>query len=97
MPFRTANVAGFTKTVTVLQVAEAFAIGLHSNFAGDDNVEAIIDLALTDDIFVAAIIEGFWSALPLPPMVKYSAAATLWIAVIGYLGFAGRELRERLS
>jgi len=48
-------------------------------------------------LFVAAIIEGFWSALPLPPMVKYSAAATLWIAVIGYLGFAGRELRERRS
>ena len=46
-------------------------------------------------LFVAAMIEGFWSALPLPPMVKYSAAAILWIAVIGYLGFAGRELRER--
>ena len=46
-------------------------------------------------LFVAATIEGFWSAQPLPPMVKYSAAAMLWIAVIGYLGFAGRELGER--
>ncbi len=41
-------------------------------------------------LFVAATVEGFWSAQPLPPMVKYSAAAVLWIAVIGYLGFAGR-------
>ena len=44
-------------------------------------------------LVVAAMVEGFWSAQPLPPMAKYSAAAVLWIAVIAYLGFAGRERR----
>jgi uncharacterized membrane protein SpoIIM required for sporulation len=42
-------------------------------------------------LFIAALIEGFWSAQPLEPMVKYVAAALLWIVVIGYLGFAGRS------
>lgn len=41
-------------------------------------------------LFVAALIEGFWSAQPLPPMVKYVAATLLWIVVAGYLAFAGR-------
>ena len=41
-------------------------------------------------LFVAAMIEGFWSAQPLPPMVKYGAASIFWLAVIAYLGFAGR-------
>jgi hypothetical protein len=42
-------------------------------------------------LFVAALIEGFWSAQPLPPMAKYVAAAILWVVVIGYLGLAGRS------
>lgn len=41
-------------------------------------------------LFVAAMIEGFWSGQPLPPMVKYIAASIFWLAVIAYLGFAGR-------
>ena len=41
-------------------------------------------------LFVAAMIEGFWSAQPLPPMVKYVAASVFWLALIAYLGFAGR-------
>lgn len=41
-------------------------------------------------LFVAAMIEGFWSAQPLPPVTKYAAAAVLWIAVIAYLSSAGR-------
>ncbi|GMR21863.1 MAG: stage II sporulation protein M [Acidobacteriota bacterium] len=45
-------------------------------------------------LVVAAMVEGFWSAQPLPRMAKYSAAAVLWIAVIAYLGFAGRERRS---
>lgn len=44
-------------------------------------------------LFVAAMIEGFWSAQPLPPIVKYAAAAVFWIAVALYLGFAGRPRR----
>ena len=40
---------------------------------------------------VAAAIEGFWSAQALPPMVKYVTGITLWVLVIGYFLFAGRE------
>jgi uncharacterized membrane protein SpoIIM required for sporulation len=42
-------------------------------------------------LFIAALIEGFWSAQPFPPMVKYVAASILWLTVGGYLGFAGRS------
>jgi uncharacterized membrane protein SpoIIM required for sporulation len=42
-------------------------------------------------LFVAAMIEGFWSAQPLPLGVKSLAAAILWLAVIAYLALAGRE------
>lgn len=42
-------------------------------------------------LFVAAMIEGFWSAQPLPSMVKYAVATVFWLVVILYLGFAGRE------
>ena len=41
-------------------------------------------------LFVAAMIEGFWSGQPLPPMVKYIAASIFWLAVTAYLSFAGR-------
>ncbi len=41
-------------------------------------------------LFVAAMIEGFWSASPLPNMVKYVAAAFLWLVVIADLALAGR-------
>jgi uncharacterized membrane protein SpoIIM required for sporulation len=42
-------------------------------------------------LFVAAMIEGFWSAQPLPPVVKYVVAAALWLVVAGYLVLAGRS------
>jgi uncharacterized membrane protein SpoIIM required for sporulation len=42
-------------------------------------------------LFVAAMIEGFWSAQPLEPIVKYVVALFLWLAVIGYLGLSGRS------
>ena len=41
-------------------------------------------------LFVAAMIEGFWSAQPLPLGIKSLVAAILWIVVIAYLG-ARRE------
>lgn len=41
-------------------------------------------------LFVAAMIEGFWSAQPFAPAVKYAAATLLWLLVIGYLALAGR-------
>jgi uncharacterized membrane protein SpoIIM required for sporulation len=42
-------------------------------------------------LFLAAMIEGFWSAQPLAPGIKYAVAAFLWLAVAGYLGLAGRS------
>jgi uncharacterized membrane protein SpoIIM required for sporulation len=42
-------------------------------------------------LFVAAMIEGFWSAQRLPLGIKSLAAAILWIVVIVYLGLAGRQ------
>jgi uncharacterized membrane protein SpoIIM required for sporulation len=46
---------------------------------------------------IAAGIEGFWSAQPLPPMVKYTVGALMWVFVVSYLLFAGRgrETEER--
>jgi len=46
-------------------------------------------------LFVAAMIEGFWSGQPTAPMVKYIAASIFWLAVIAYLGFAGRGEEPR--
>ncbi|MGH9318881.1 MAG: stage II sporulation protein M [Vicinamibacteria bacterium] len=42
-------------------------------------------------LFVAAMLEGFWSAQPLPAQVKYLAASILWVVVIAYLALAGRK------
>jgi uncharacterized membrane protein SpoIIM required for sporulation len=41
-------------------------------------------------LFVAAMIEGFWSAQKLPLGIKSLVATLLWIACAGYLGLAGR-------
>lgn len=40
---------------------------------------------------VAAVIEGFWSANPLQPWIKYTFGAVMWIATISYLAFSGRR------
>jgi uncharacterized membrane protein SpoIIM required for sporulation len=39
---------------------------------------------------MAAVIEGFWSPQPFPPLVKYSFGALQWLMVISFLAFAGR-------
>ena len=44
--------------------------------------------------FIAAIVEGFWSAGPAPAMVKYVVGIFFWIVVLGYLGLAGRGARR---
>ncbi len=41
----------------------------------------------------AAVIEGFWSAQPFPPIVKYIFGAIMWIITLSYLAFAGRAAR----
>lgn len=40
---------------------------------------------------IAAIIEGFWSPSPAPGVVKYIVGTFLWLLVIVYLAFAGRD------
>ena len=48
-------------------------------------------------MFIAALIEGFWSASPVPPMAKYVAAVVLWSSVFAYLGLAGRGDSSELA
>ena len=40
--------------------------------------------------FLAAFVEGFWSAGPASPPIKYTVGAALWLTTLLYLGFAGR-------
>ncbi len=40
---------------------------------------------------LAAFIEGFWSAQPLPASVKYAVGALMWLLVIAYLWLGGRR------
>lgn len=39
----------------------------------------------------AAIIEGFWSATPMQPWIKYTFGAFMWLLTLGYLAFSGKE------
>lgn len=39
----------------------------------------------------AAVIEGFWSANPTPPMVRYVFGGFIWVLTLGYLFLVGRE------
>ena len=42
-------------------------------------------------LFIAAIIEGFWSPLTVLPLwLKYTVAVVLWLAVYAYLFLAGK-------
>lgn len=42
-------------------------------------------------LFTAAMIEGFWSARPIPVPIKFGVGACLWLAVCAYFLFAGRQ------
>ena len=43
-------------------------------------------------LFIAAIIEGFWSPQTVLPLwLKYSVAIMLWLSVYGYLLLAGKQ------
>ncbi|NWK53986.1 stage II sporulation protein M [Verrucomicrobiaceae bacterium N1E253] len=44
---------------------------------------------------IAAGIEGFWSAQPLPPHVKYTVGITLWVLLVLYFAFAGLGSQRR--
>jgi uncharacterized membrane protein SpoIIM required for sporulation len=40
-------------------------------------------------LVLAAFVEAFWSSSSVAPVVKYTVAALLWLAVIAYLGRVG--------
>ncbi|MES2598931.1 MAG: stage II sporulation protein M [Verrucomicrobiota bacterium] len=42
----------------------------------------------------AAVIEGFWSANPMPPVIKYSFGAVMWAGTLAYLFLCGRRRDE---
>ena len=42
-------------------------------------------------LVIAALIEAYWSPSPLPSSVKYPVGAGLWLLVILYFTFAGRD------
>ena len=44
--------------------------------------------------FLAAIIEGFWSAQPVAAPVKYTVATFWFVALVAYFTFAGRQEDE---
>ncbi|MEM6931857.1 MAG: stage II sporulation protein M, partial [Myxococcota bacterium] len=42
-------------------------------------------------LIVAAAIEGFWSASPVPRPVKFAFGAVQWVVVFGWFAFGGRR------
>lgn len=40
---------------------------------------------------IAALLEAFFSPLPIPHIIKYVVGTFMWILVFAYLAFAGRE------
>ena len=42
----------------------------------------------------AAVIEGFWSAWPMEPWIKYTFGAVVWSVTISYLALCGRRVAD---
>ena len=42
-------------------------------------------------LVVAALIEGYFSPMAIPHVIKYFVGTMLWILVFAYLTFAGRS------
>jgi hypothetical protein len=42
-------------------------------------------------LFIAALLEGYFSPLPVAATIKYTVGSGLWLLVASYLAFAGRE------
>lgn len=53
----------------------------------------VIALGAGAMLFVAALIEAYWSPLPIDASIKFSLGGLLWLLVFVYLAFAGREER----
>lgn len=45
-------------------------------------------------LFIAACLEGFWSAHSMAAAIKYGVAAVLWILVYAFILFGGRHARH---
>ena len=58
--------------------------------AGKKSLPLIFGAAIMT--FVAAAIEGFWSAKGMQPNIKYTVGIALWIVCFLYLGLAGRRM-----
>jgi hypothetical protein len=43
---------------------------------------------------LAAVVEGFWSAQPIPPMVKYVVGIVGWLAHAAYFLFMGKGVAD---
>lgn len=95
----------FELTAIVLSAQAGFKLGFAPIWPGrKSRMRALKDtaresLGLVAGFFgmlvIAAFIEAFWSAKPLPSEVKYTVGALLWGFVLGYFLFAGRRPRAR--
>lgn len=95
----------FELTAIVLSAQAGFKLGFAPIWPGrKSRMRALKDtaresLGLVAGFFVmlviAAFIEAFWSAKPLPNEVKYAVGALLWALVLGYFLFAGRQAPAR--
>jgi uncharacterized membrane protein SpoIIM required for sporulation len=56
---------------------------------------ALLALGAASMLFVAALIEAFWSPSSLPSSVKFTFSGLAWLAVFGFLTFAGRPHNQR--
>ncbi len=43
-------------------------------------------------LFIAALIEAFWSPAPIPASIKYTVGGVMWLLVALYLTIVGREV-----
>jgi len=57
--------------------------------AGRKALPLLIGAAILTSI--AAVLEGFWSPLDLPPVMKFSAGGVCWLIVAAFLMFSGRR------
>jgi uncharacterized membrane protein SpoIIM required for sporulation len=55
---------------------------------------ALLALGAAAMLFVAALIEAFWSPSSLPAQVKFGFSAFGWASVLGFLAFSGRDERN---
>ena len=60
--------------------------------AGKDAVVLVSGAAVM--LFMAAAIEGFWSASAMPSAVKRITGAVMFLLVVLFLAFVGRAERE---